>query len=234
MISLYTETEFNNAKSRDKLPLVCLNCNNTFFKSKKDIIDAINNTTSSRCIYCSDKCQKEHLYPPVYVNCEQCNKTFKKKRSQIKKTKLNFCSHKCSATYYNLHKTTGTRRSKLEKWLEQQLNFLYPNTVIKYNSKEEINSEFDIYIPSLKLAFELNGIYHYEPIHGIDKLSKVQSNDNRKFQACIEHGIELCIIDVSGMKYFKESNAKKYLDIIVNILNIKWRDGRDLNSQPLE
>lgn len=98
---------------------------------------------------------------------------------------------------------------------------MYPSLSIEYCNKAAINGELDIYIPSLRLAFELNGIYHYEPIHGQDKLNQVQSNDHRKFQACIEHGIELVIMDTSQLKYFKEANCLKYLDIIKKIVNSK-------------
>ena len=73
----------------------------------------------------------------------------------------------------------------------------------------------------MNLAFELNGIYHYEPIHGNDKLLKIQNNDNRKFQACLEQGIELCIIDSSQQKYFKKQSSEKYLNIISTIINNK-------------
>ena len=52
-----------------------------------------------------------------------------------------------------------------------------------------------------------------------EKLNQIQNNDSRKFQACIEQGIELCIIDTSSLKYFKEQTAKKYLDIICDIIN---------------
>lgn len=81
-----------------------------------------------------------------------------------------------------------------------------------------INSELDIYIPSLSLSFELNGIFHYEPIYGIDKLEKIKNNDNRKLQACIEKKIEFCILDISGSKHFKPERDKKYLDIVRNII----------------
>jgi hypothetical protein len=79
----------------------------------------------------------------------------------------------------------------------------------------------DIYIPSLKLAFELNGIFHYEPIYGKEKLENTQNNDGRKFQACLECGIEFCTIDVSAQKYFKEKTSQIYLDIVTDILNKK-------------
>jgi very-short-patch-repair endonuclease len=135
------------------------------------------------------------------------------------KYKNNFCSSSCAAIYNNTHKTYGTRRSKLEKYLEEKLKEKYPKLDIHFNRKDAINSELDIYIPSLKLAFELNGIYHYEPIHGPEKLASVQNNDQRKFQACLERGIELCIIDTSSIKHFKENKANKFLNIIIEIIS---------------
>lgn len=92
---------------------------------------------------------------------------------------------------------------------------------IIFNGKEIINSELDIYIPSLKLAFELNGIFHYEPIYGEEKLKNIKNNDDRKFQDCLEKNIELCIIDTSGSKNFKPERDKKYFDIISNIINAR-------------
>jgi hypothetical protein len=145
-------------------------------------------------------------------------------RNNIKKGILTynfFCSSSCAATYNNTHKTKGYRKSKLEVYLEKVLTNLYPNIEMHFNRKDAINSELDIYIPSLKLAFELNGIFHYEPIYGPEKLSQIKNNDERKFQACLENGIELCIIDSSKLKSFKDSNAKPYLDIICNIINKK-------------
>lgn len=98
---------------------------------------------------------------------------------------------------------------------------LYPALVFHFNRKDAINAELDIYIPSLKLAFELNGLFHYEPIFGADKLAQIQNNDERKYQACIEHGIELCLIDVSSFKNFKEKGAVKYLSIIQEVISRK-------------
>jgi hypothetical protein len=125
------------------------------------------------------------------------------------------------ALYKNAHKTTGTRVSKLETWLQTQLPALYPVLEFQFNRRDTINGELDIYVPSLRLAFELNGVFHYEPIYGPEKLASIQTNDERKFQACVERGIELCIIDVSRMKNFKIKRALEFLGIIQNVIEVR-------------
>ena len=155
------------------------------------------------------------------VQCAHCGNIFFKAFAEIKKSLNNFCNHSCACTYNNTHKTKGTRRSKLEVWLEEQLTILYPDLEILYSDKTIINSELDIYFPSFKLAIELNGLFHYEPIFGESKLDQIQNNDNRKFQACLERGIELCIIDTSQHKYVKPSTSQKYLDVITKLVDSK-------------
>lgn len=215
MIPKYSQEEFNNANSRDKLPLECAICKNTFYKIKYDLQKALKPNSIHTAMFCSNECRTTKQY----VTCKQCNTPFKKTLSQAIKFPNHFCSRSCSVTYNNTHKKHGTRRSKLETYLEEQLISIYPNLQFDFNKKNTINSELDIYIPSLKLAFELNGIFHYEPIYGSEKLTQTQNNDHRKFQACAEQGISLCIIDTSKQKYFKESTSKEFLSIITDIIN---------------
>ena len=146
---------------------------------------------------------------------------FLKNNTILKKEKIIFVLHHVRQHIIIPIKNTGTRRSKLEMWLQAQLDKLYPSLEIQYNKKDAITAELDIFIPSLKLAFELNGIFHYEPIFGKEKLKSIKNNDLRKFQACLEQQIELCIIDTSSQKYFKENTSKKYLKIIIEVVNSK-------------
>lgn len=170
--------------------------------------------------YCGEKCRLDArgFKPKQEVECKNCGEKFMKAFKELQKTPNSFCSRSCAGTYNNKNRKHGYRRSKLEIWLEDQLKGLYPKEKILFNCKEAIGSELDIHFEDLDLAFELNGIFHYEPIFGKDKLNQIQENDKGKFQACIEKGISLCIIDTSKQKYFKESSSKEFLDIILKIV----------------
>jgi len=218
MKPLYTEIEYKLAKSTDWLSCKCYICEKPFKRMKKDITRAILGTRAD-IQTCSVKCRRQKFSTITIVNCANCKKSIKKHPRTIKKNKNVFCSRSCNATYNNKNKTSGNRRSKLEVWLENKLLNLYPNLIILFNHKEIIGSELDIYIPSLKLAFELNGVFHYEPIFGENKLNQIQNNDANKFQKCQEKSINLCIIDTSTLKYFKEQNAYRFLNIIIKIIN---------------
>jgi len=223
MKTLYSKLEFENAKPQDKLCCQCYNCNKKYFTTKKLISHELK-YKRGRIKFCSPECNSNFQKRREKINCTNCNEIFYKKQSEIKKSKSgnHFCSKSCSTSYNNKHKTHGTRRSKLEIYLEEQLIKLYPKINFHFNRKDAINSELDIYIPSLKLAFELNGIFHYEPIFGSEKLKKIQNNDQRKFQACLENNIELVLVNSSQLKYFKHKNADKYLNIISEIIDRKY------------
>lgn len=221
MQPLYTEKEFKEAKSRQPLRIQCLNCQCVFTKTKHHIQIAHHRRGTND--FCSRKCRNQHyrIGHKVRLACDFCGKSFHKDISRIRTSLHHFCCQSCAAKYTNTHKTKGTRVSKLERWLQDQLPKFYPTLDFHFNRKDAINGELDIYIPSLKLAFELNGIFHYEPIYGKDKLASIQNNDNRKSQACLERGVELCIIDISSLKYFKEQKAMKFLNIVKDIINLR-------------
>lgn len=217
MIILYTEEEFKLTKSRGLLKLRCYGCGTTFLRRKHEIQKTLRGVKTSPNRLCSRSCLRS---PRVTKNCKNCGNALHRPEKRFK-TSNAFCNHKCGAFYGNTHKMYGYKRSKLEVWLETQLKSLYPDLEIHFNRKDAINSELDIYFPSIKLAIELNGIFHYEPIYGEEKLKSIQNNDNRKFQACLEKGIELCIIDSSKQKYFTLKSSSEYLNIINKLLATK-------------
>lgn len=222
MIPLYTIEEFEQSKTNTLLPLQCKFCKNTYYRTRHRIVAHYLNPNSKKMgNFCSSICRTEYSkeFNNIKVECLNCNIIFSKKLSEFKKHPNSFCSNSCSASYNNRNKKHGTRRSKLEIWIEKQLYGLYPDLEIVYNQKTTIKSELDIYIPSLNLAFELNGIFHYEPIYGINKLEKIKENDLSKSKQCHDAKIDLCIIDTSQQSYTIPKTSQKYLDIIIRIIN---------------
>ena len=217
---LYSNLEFGKAKSRDLLPLQCAKCHKTFYLTKKAVLISGKPGRRETGEYCSRSCCNSDNETLVELECNQCGVKFNRELYRVRHGNQ-FCSSSCSARYNNTHKKHGTRVSKLEVWLQSKLTQGYQELEFHFNQKSAINSELDIYIPSMRLAFELNGIFHYEPIYGVEKLGSIQSNDQRKFQACLEQGIELCIIDVSQMVHFKEKRAIRFLEVIQRVITAK-------------
>jgi len=199
------------------IPFICGQCKKNFEREIRQTYKGTKRT------FCSKQCSDKFFTKTIMAECGNCGTEVIRINAEYKASKSGkvFCNRSCAASYNNTHKTTGTRVSKLEIWLKEQLQNHYTEIEFHFNRKDTINSELDIYIPSLNLAFELNGIFHYEPIYGKDKLQSIQNNDSRKFQACLEHGIELCIIDTSSFKHFKSEKAMKYFEIIKNIIALK-------------
>ena len=222
MKPLFTKSQLQSSNPSDLLPCECYHCNKIFYNEKRFIIYDLK-TDRRRHRFCSTKCHYDYHKTKLKCVCSYCGSIFDRIPAEIPASGRSFCSHSCAAIYNNTHKTKGIRVSKAEKHIQKELEKRYPNLSMLFNDSTIINSELDIYIPSLKFAVEINGIFHYEPIFGKDKLNKIQNNDGRKFQACLDREIELCISDMSQMKYFKEERCNKYFNIITTIVDNKLK-----------
>jgi len=151
----------------------------------------------------------------IVVFCLTCNKEFKKDFNQVKKYPIHFCSSSCSAIYTNTHKTTGLRISKLERYIQDNIITKYE---LEFNNRTICDGlELDIYIPSIKLAFEINGILHYKPIYGTDKYNKIAERDQRKLLLCKNQDIKLVVIKDTSSR-FSEEYGKEILDYITSFI----------------
>lgn len=221
MSILLTSPEvFAEMKGSDLVEVQCIVCGFSFAQQKRVYLRSTRGHQGHTSTFCSTACLSASKTSKVNVVCLNCSMGIVRVKSAAKTA--TFCSRSCAASYNNKHKTHGNRRSKLEKWLEEQLTILYPNLEIHFNKKDAIGSELDIYIPSLKLAFELNGIFHFEPIYGQSKLDQIRNNDVSKSKLCHEAMIDLCIIDTSGQSYVKPKTFKVFRDIITSIINARY------------
>lgn len=211
-------------KRPNKETKVCSHCNKLITRNKSDF------NPNSRDFYCSKQCRIQGwCKPTILVECLYCKKQFHKKPKQIRSEK-HFCNLTCFAKHTNnigKFQPKISKRSKLEKWLESNLVSQYPNIHFQFNKRKHIGHELDIFIPELKVAIEINGVYHYRPIYGEDKLNKIQKTDQQKVQVCESMGIDLLVINTTSQKTFSEKTSIPFLNLIKEKIEEKiGRGGR--------
>ncbi len=162
--------------------------------------------------FCDVQCQGKFNNKQIEVNCEWCGKSRLKKLTEISKSKsgFSFCNKSCSASFNNTKKRKS-KRSKCEKFLFELIKNDFPTLDVIPNDKVILDGyEVDIAIPSINLCIEWNGIVHFEPIYGIEKLNNIQKRDSEKRQIAIKNKINLIVIPdlVSSEKYVKEAFFK--------------------------
>lgn len=243
MILIDLETELNFFKGKT-IPCQCEYCEKIYSARRAEVNRVLrfkklqSNLDSLMTFqYCSRLCANRAIsIDEVFtIECKNCGESVRKRMcdSRKSKTKNFFCNSSCAATFNNAHKTKGYRRSKLEVWLEASLISAYPNLEIHFNKKNAISSELDIYIPSLNLAIELNGIFHYKPIYGDKTFTKIKNNDVRKVQTCLQNKIKLFVINVSHYQHFKETCAKEVFSLINGIIIYEGKVGFEPTTDAL-
>jgi hypothetical protein len=194
----------NLSKKKKLLIKNCKHCSNEFeFKKNKRL-------------YCSSKCQINNKKKYEH-SCIGCGKSYTNTEKYSK-----YCSNSCKSINLKLHiyahKRSGKSRSQIELFVETKLLEDFPEVKFIFNDKDIIGSELDVYIPELKLAIELNGIVHYEPIYGEERLIKVQNKDKQKMINCYQQGIELIVIPL-GVKGLSASKTQEIYQGIYNIIS---------------
>lgn len=163
---------------------------------------------------CSIACLARSHIRSQEVECVYCARAFTKLAAQMRKTSQHFCSRSCAASYNNCHKQHGSRRSTLEQFVEEQLQRQFPQLPFVCNGKTIIGSELDFYFPTLHLAIELNGIFHYKPIHGLRKFEQICNGDFQKTERCLDLGIVLHVVDASKYSHPIPKQLNHYWDVV--------------------
>jgi len=112
----------------------------------------------------------------------------------------------------------SVKGSKLERFLLEKLTLLGYSIV--FHKKGFIlneNLEIDLLIPSLKVAVEVDGIFHMEDVWNNGSLQKVQGKDGEKNALLLQHGyvvIRLSNTAKSCSKYY----MRERLNVLVTCL----------------
>lgn len=105
MIPLYTENQFNQAVSSEKLPCKCEVCGETFYTTKRLIKHELKENRG-RIRFCNQKCHGANSKQKQTVNliCGNCHISFVRREGQLKEHKIYnnvyFCSRKCANIFY--------------------------------------------------------------------------------------------------------------------------------------
>lgn len=143
----------------------------------------------------------------VYVDfiCPVCGKHMCLTKYQARKRK--YCSGHCRNVVNNA-RINGSR-SKAEKLLESMIKTKFPSLIFKTNDRMVLDGlELDFYFPSINLAIEWNGIFHYKDLGHNFKL--IQEKDIKKIDMCKDKNIELYVVKdlTSSIKFIKEEINK--------------------------
>ena len=180
------------------IELKCEYCKKIFKRLLSNQNDYMKYTKKHQHNFCSTKCSGRYTTQlrTIIMNCANCDNQIIRQRSQFKKSKSgrSFCNNSCAASYNNKLKRKS-RRSKIEIKFYNLLVKEFPNLKILPNDKTMLDGlEADIAIPSLKLAIEWNGIVHFKPIYGQQKLDKVKNKDTEKLKIASNKNINLIVI----------------------------------------
>lgn len=134
---------------------------------------------------------KTSMYESVWTLKCQNGHIFDKKGNKLKN--LQSCPHCFSDSYEEF-----LMRKLIETHYKEEFPKSYPAWLI--NSFTHRTLELDMFSEKLKLAFEYNGIQHYEPIFGQERYEISVRNDNEKQKRCLENNVKLITIKYLSSK----------------------------------
>lgn len=161
------------------------------------------------------------------LKCGGCGKDVQRRKSELLKSKhgIPYCTKSCRMKHYNenILKPSSCHRSKAEDILLELIRHDFPTLDIKPNNRDVVPGglEIDIYLPTLKLAIELNGPVHYLPIYGEERLESVKNKDARKCLELQQLGITQLTFDISHLQTTKKTDEfmrKHYIEYVLPLI----------------
>jgi len=131
-------------------------------------------------------------------------------------------SHKLLNKIYNKYLAIGLEDNAItipKKWINEFKLYMlirrkFPDTIFQYKSEWLGNQSLDIFIPSIQIAFEYQGVQHFQPIEffgGEEGLLKRRTLDKAKVRKCKSNKILLLFWnfdeEVNDLNLTKKLNA---------------------------
>jgi hypothetical protein len=107
MIPLFSQSDLDSATSRQKLPLKCVQCENSFLKPKNEILAIIGGNTIKKGLFCSKDCFYKNKNTKINISCKNCGNLVLVNKAR--QTNNIFCSQSCSGIF-NGHKFPKRKR----------------------------------------------------------------------------------------------------------------------------
>lgn len=107
----------------------------------------------------------------------------------------------------------STHRWTSEQRLYHLIKSIFSDAIFQYKPKWLGHQSLDIYIPSLKLGIEYQGLQHYEPVEifgGVEQFKERQKLDAKKKKLCQENEVNL--IEWRYSKEITEDNVKSVIE----------------------
>jgi hypothetical protein len=210
-----------------QIEIHCKNCDRSILRNVSML--NVDKKRGRKLQFCSYKCSGSYYSKLSKLNicCTNCAKIFTRKLGEISSNKRNtktnnqFCSKSCSAIFNNKTRKKS-RRSKAESLLYTLIKNEFPNLEVINNDRSFLDGyELDIFIPSIKLAVEWNGIVHFQPIYGQEKLDKIQEIDSIKCKLAELKGINLIVIpDLKSTKNYVNEVFDRIKELIYKLIEI--------------
>lgn len=146
--------------------------------------------------FCNVECKRAYETKSIEVPCAECGTPATHKQAELRKSKSgnSFCSKSCAVTWNNRQKRKS-RRSSCEVLLLDLIRNEFPDLRVLANDKTMLDGlEVDIAMPDISLAVEWNGVVHYQPIYGQQKLDRIQEIDAKKQEIARSKGISLIVV----------------------------------------
>lgn len=101
MKMLISKEELDSKGSRADIPLECLQCHNTHYRTKNIVLRVLNGNQSStlRNCFCSKKCKDDYRKIRQPHQCKHCETPIERTPSDTSESM--FCSHSCFAKHNN-------------------------------------------------------------------------------------------------------------------------------------